>query len=125
MLIARVRVLLLFSSHETLLMLFFVYLFLTFYVQNCRLFSCGTGKDGESHIVEWDENEGIVKKRYLGLGKRSAGVVQFDTKNRFLVAGDEHVIKFWDIDNVNLLAFTNAEGGLLVRNNCFQIVLTH
>uniref|UniRef100_A0A164W506 TOPLESS zinc finger domain-containing protein n=1 Tax=Daucus carota subsp. sativus TaxID=79200 RepID=A0A164W506_DAUCS len=78
-----------------------------------RLFSCGTSKDGESHIVEWNESEGAVKRSYVGLGKRSMGVVQFDTtKNKFLVAGDEFVIKFWDVDNVNLLMTTDADGGL-------------
>ena len=43
------------------------------------------------------------------------GVVQFDTtRNRFLAAGDEFQIKFWDMDNVNLLTTINADGGLLV-----------
>ncbi|KAM7480337.1 hypothetical protein LguiA_028550 [Lonicera macranthoides] len=78
-----------------------------------RLFSCGTSKEGESYIVEWNESEGAVKRTYHGLGKRSMGVVQFDTtKNRFLAAGDEFVVKFWDMDNVNLLTSTDAEGGL-------------
>ncbi|CAK9141273.1 unnamed protein product [Ilex paraguariensis] len=78
-----------------------------------RLFSCGTNKEGESHIVEWNESEGAVKRTYIGLGKRSVGVVQFDTtKNRFLIAGDEFMVKFWDMDNVNLLTTTDAEGGL-------------
>ncbi|XP_010250163.1 PREDICTED: protein TOPLESS-like [Nelumbo nucifera] len=78
-----------------------------------RLFSCGTSKDGESYIVEWNESEGAVKRTYHGCGKRSVGVVQFDTtKNRFLAAGDESVIKFWDMDNVNLLTTTEADGGL-------------
>ncbi|CAN8269267.1 unnamed protein product [Cochlearia groenlandica] len=78
-----------------------------------RLFSCGTSKDGESFIVEWNESEGAVKRTFLGLGKRSAGVVQFDTiKNKFLVAGDEFQVKFWDMDSVDLLTTTNAEGGL-------------
>ncbi|THG19508.1 hypothetical protein TEA_012846 [Camellia sinensis var. sinensis] len=78
-----------------------------------RLFSCGTSKEGESYIVEWNESEGAVKRTYHGLGKRSVGVVQFDTtKDRFLAAGDEFVIKFWDMDNVNLLTTTDAEGGL-------------
>ncbi|CAL5440409.1 unnamed protein product [Camellia sinensis] len=78
-----------------------------------RLFSCGTSKEGESYIVEWNESEGAVKRTYHGLGKRSVGVVQFDTtKNRFLAAGDEFVIKFWDMDNVNLLTTTDAKGGL-------------
>ncbi|KAI7980655.1 Topless-related protein 4 [Camellia lanceoleosa] len=80
-----------------------------------RLFSCGTSNEGESYIVEWNESEGAVKRTYHGLGKRSVGVVQFDTtKNRFLAAGDEFVIKFWNMDNVNLLTTTDAEGGLPV-----------
>nr|KAJ0202906.1 hypothetical protein LSAT_V11C500262900 [Lactuca sativa] len=78
-----------------------------------RLFSCGTNKEGESYIVEWNESEGAVKRTYNGLGKRSVGVVQFDTtKNRFLAAGDEFLIKFWDMDSVNLLTTIDAEGGL-------------
>ncbi|CAI0629308.1 unnamed protein product [Linum tenue] len=78
-----------------------------------RLFSCGTNKEGESHLVEWNESEGAVKRRYTGLGKRSVGVVQFDTtKNRFLAAGDEFMVKFWDMDNVSLLTSIDADGGL-------------
>ncbi|EEF35191.1 WD-repeat protein, putative [Ricinus communis] len=78
-----------------------------------RLFSCGTNKEGESHLVEWNESEGTVKRSYIGLGKRSMGVVQFDTtKNRFLAAGDEFMVKFWDMDNINLLTSIDAEGGL-------------
>ncbi|XP_058111439.1 protein TPR3-like [Magnolia sinica] len=78
-----------------------------------RLFSCGTSKDGESYIVEWNESEGAVKRTYQGFRKRSLGVVQFDTtRNRFLAAGDEFLIKFWDMDNVNLLTTIDADGGL-------------
>ncbi|GLT98415.1 hypothetical protein SLE2022_159200 [Rubroshorea leprosula] len=78
-----------------------------------RLFSCGTNKEGESHLVEWNESEGTVKRTYLGLGKRSVGAVQFDTtKNRFLAAGDEFAIKVWDMDQVNLLTSIDADGGL-------------
>ncbi|XP_050231709.1 topless-related protein 1 [Mercurialis annua] len=78
-----------------------------------RLFSCGTSKDGESHIVEWNESEGNVKRSYQGFRKRSLGVVQFDTtKNRFLAAGDDFSIKFWDMDNVQLLTSIDADGGL-------------
>lgn len=79
-----------------------------------RLFSCGTNKEGESFLVEWNESEGTVKRTYLSLGKRSVGVVHFDTtKNRFLAAGDEFSVKFWDMDSVNLLATADAGGGLL------------
>ncbi|XP_019183891.1 PREDICTED: topless-related protein 4-like isoform X1 [Ipomoea nil] len=78
-----------------------------------RLFSCGTNKEGESFLVEWNESDGAVKRTYLGIGKRSSGIVQFDTtKNRFLAAGDEFTVKFWDMDNVNLLTTTDADGGL-------------
>ncbi|KAL7168434.1 hypothetical protein ACSBR2_038801 [Camellia fascicularis] len=78
-----------------------------------RLFSCGTNKEGDSYLVEWNESEGAVKRSYHGLGKRSAGIMQFDTtKNRFLAAGDEFMVKFWDMDSLNLLITTDAEGGL-------------
>ncbi|KAH7668741.1 WD40 repeat-containing protein [Dioscorea alata] len=78
-----------------------------------RLFSCGTSKDGESHLVEWNETEGSVKRTYSGFKRRSLGVVQFDTtRNRFLAAGDEFMIKFWDMDNTNILMTTDADGGL-------------
>lgn len=66
--------------------------------------------------MEWNESEGAVKRTYNGLGKRSTSVVQFDTtKNRFLAAGDEFVIKFWDMDNTSLLTTIDAEGGLPVQ----------
>ncbi|GFZ08219.1 WUS-interacting protein 2 [Actinidia rufa] len=39
-----------------------------------RLFSCGTTKEGESHIVEWNESEGALKRMYHGLEKRENGV---------------------------------------------------
>lgn len=82
----------------------------------CRLFSCGTNKEGESYLVEWNESEGAVKRTFSGLGKRAGGVVQFDTtKNRFLAAGDEFMIKFWEMDSVNLLTTTDADGGLPVN----------
>uniref|UniRef100_A0A0E0GJV4 CTLH domain-containing protein n=1 Tax=Oryza nivara TaxID=4536 RepID=A0A0E0GJV4_ORYNI len=78
-----------------------------------RLFSCGTSKDGESHLVEWNESEGAVKRTYQGFRKRSMGVVQFDTtRNRFLAAGDEFLIKIWDMDNTSLLTTIDADGGL-------------
>ncbi|XWS57340.1 hypothetical protein CRYUN_Cryun09bG0165800 [Craigia yunnanensis] len=78
-----------------------------------RLFSCGTSKEGESHLVEWNESEGSIKRTYSGFRKRSLGVVQFDTtRNRFLAAGDEYQIKFWDMDNTTMLTAVDADGGL-------------
>lgn len=80
-----------------------------------RLFSCGTSKEGESFLVEWNESEGAIKRTYLGFRKKSSGVVQFDTtQNHFLAAGEDNQIKFWDMDNVNLLTTTEADGGLPV-----------
>lgn len=56
-----------------------------------------------------------MKRTYQGFQKRSLGVVQFDTiRNRFLAAGDDFAIKFWDMDNVNLLTTVDADGGLQV-----------
>lgn len=87
------------------------------------MFSCGTTKEGESYIVEWNESEGTVKRMYHGLGKRSVGVVQFDTtQNRFLAAGDDFLIKFWDMDNLSVLATADAEGGLPVAIKFFHSV---
>ena len=89
-----------------------------------RLFSCGTSKDGDSYIVEWNESEGAVKRTYQGFHKRSLGVVQFDTtKNRYLAAGDDFSIKFWDMDNVQLLTAIDADGGLQVCKQISQLEL--
>lgn len=88
-----------------------------------RLFSCGTSKDGESSVVEWNESEGAVKRTYQGFRKRSLGVVQFDTtKNRFLVAGDDFSIKFWDMDNIQLLTTVDADGGLPVSSLFYYFI---
>ncbi|KAF8394610.1 hypothetical protein HHK36_020824 [Tetracentron sinense] len=79
-----------------------------------RLFSCGTSKDGDSFLVEWNESEGAIKRTYSGFRKKSDGVVQFDTtQNHFLAAGEDNQIKFWDMDHINVLTSTDAEGGLL------------
>ncbi|KAL5783841.1 hypothetical protein ACOSP7_008870 [Xanthoceras sorbifolium] len=78
-----------------------------------RLFSCGTSKEGDSFLVEWNESEGTIKRTYAGFRKKSAGVVQFDTtQNHFLAVGEDSQIKFWDMDSVNVLTSTEAEGGL-------------
>lgn len=91
-----------------------------------RLFSCGTSKEGDSFLVEWNESEGAIKRTYAGFRKKSNGVVQFDTaQNRFLAAGEDNQIKFWDFDNTNMLTSTEADGSLPVspfsnvKNACF------
>ncbi|CAM0880713.1 unnamed protein product [Alopecurus aequalis] len=82
-----------------------------------RLFSCGTSKDGDSHLVEWNESEGSIKRTYSGFRKKPSGavqgVVQFDTaQNHILAAGEDNQIKFWDVDNTNMLTSIEADGGL-------------
>lgn len=88
---------------------------LLLYYHHFRLFSCGTSKEGESFLVEWNESEGAIKRTYSGFRKKSSGVVQFDTtQNHFLAVGEDSQIKFWDMDNNNVLTNTDAEGGLPV-----------
>ncbi|KAL8501759.1 hypothetical protein ACS0TY_021034 [Phlomoides rotata] len=78
-----------------------------------RLFSCGTNENGESYIVEWSESEGFILRTYSGLSKYSSGMVRFDTAiNRYLAAGDDHAVKIWDMDNTEILAVVDADGGL-------------
>jgi WD40 repeat protein len=90
------------------------------------LFSCGTSKEGDSFLVEWNESEGALKRTYSGFRKKSKGVVQFDTtKNRILAAGEENQIKFWDVDSVNMLTSIDADGGLPVSIACTFYILVY
>lgn len=82
-------------------------------VDDQRLFSCGTSKGGESFFVEWDDNDGSFKRVYQGLGTNPLSAVQFDTsRKQLLVAGDDHMVKFWHMDNTRLLKTIDADGGL-------------
>ncbi|KAG4995185.1 hypothetical protein JHK82_031916 [Glycine max] len=57
-----------------------------------------------------------IKRTCNGFRNKSTGVVQFDiTQNQFLAAGEDGQVKFWDMDNINLLTSTDAEGGLQVE----------
>ncbi|KAF7105248.1 hypothetical protein CFC21_106080 [Triticum aestivum] len=82
-----------------------------------RLFSCGTSREGESHLVEWNHNDVSIKRTYSGFRKKPSGVVQgvvqFDTaQNRILAAGEDNQIKFWDVDSTSMLTCIEADGGL-------------
>lgn len=44
-------------------------------------------------------------------------------KNQFLAAGDEHVIKIWDMDKVDLFSTIDADGGLLVSSSVLVFML--
>lgn len=71
--------------------------------------------------MEWDESEGYIKRAYKGLKKPCFSTIQFDsTPNRLLAAGDDHMIKFWDMDNVELWTSTDANGELLVSSSLFS-----
>ncbi|WCJ30341.1 Protein TOPLESS [Euphorbia peplus] len=77
-----------------------------------RLFSCGTNPGGESYLVEWNEREGNIKRTYHGLIP-TVGIIQFDTsKSKFLAVGDDSSIKFWDMNNSDILTTTDAGGGI-------------
>uniref|UniRef100_A0A8R7UN63 Uncharacterized protein n=1 Tax=Triticum urartu TaxID=4572 RepID=A0A8R7UN63_TRIUA len=82
-----------------------------------RLFSCGTSKEGDTHLVEWNQIEVSVERSYSGFRKKPSGVaqgvVQFDTaRNHILAAGEDNQIMFWDVDNTNMLTCIEAGGGL-------------
>lgn len=51
-------------------------------------------------------------------------IAHFHTAKNFLAAGDEHVIKFWSMDDVKLLATTDADGGLPVSLRNDFVTLT-
>ncbi|PWA42826.1 topless-related protein 4 [Artemisia annua] len=92
----------------------------------------GLSRNLESYLVEWDEGEGNFKQNYLGLGKHCSGVVKFDTTNRFLVAADDFTIKFWNMENTQVLYRTDADGGLpafpcirFSKNGSFLVVSTN
>lgn len=87
------------------------------------MFLCGTEENGESYLVEWNENEGSIVRNYQSLSKRSSTVVQFNTcLDRFLAAGDEHLIKIWDMDSDEVLAVIDADGGLQVSFLHFDVL---
>ncbi|VVB15226.1 unnamed protein product [Arabis nemorensis] len=78
-----------------------------------RLFSCGKSEDGDSFLVEWNDSEVSIKRKYFGCSKKLTGAAQFDSsKNHFLAVGEDGQIKFWDMDKINVLTSTDAEGGL-------------
>nr|XP_016500037.1 PREDICTED: topless-related protein 1-like [Nicotiana tabacum]XP_016500038.1 PREDICTED: topless-related protein 1-like [Nicotiana tabacum]XP_016500039.1 PREDICTED: topless-related protein 1-like [Nicotiana tabacum] len=78
-----------------------------------RLFSCGTNKDRDSHIVEWNEAEGYIERNYTGVGKSSLGIIPFDiSNNKYLAAGDAHVIKVWNVNDAQMLTVVDAGGDL-------------
>ncbi|KAH9324716.1 hypothetical protein KI387_004894, partial [Taxus chinensis] len=89
---------------------------LVYSADGSRLFSCVTRKGGSSYLAEWNESDGGIKRIYSGFEKHpfEFGKMKFDTtRNRFLAAGDDRQIKFWDMDNVHISTTTDFEEGCL------------
>lgn len=83
-----------------------------------RLFSCGTGKDGASYLVEWDDSEGYIKRTYNGLKKPCFSTIHFDSTHKgLLAAGDDHMVKFWNMDSDVLWKSTEVDAELLVSSS--------
>lgn len=83
------------------------------------MFSCGTSKEGDTFLVQWSANHGIVddeakRKIYSGFTKKSARIAHFDITNQFLAVGEDSQIKYWHMDHDDVLTSTNVEGGLPV-----------
>ncbi|KAH1110102.1 hypothetical protein GLYMA_04G065000v4 [Glycine max] len=96
------------------------YTTLAYSADDNRLFSCGTGKDGEPYLVEWDESEGYIKRTYKGLKKPCFSAIHFDsTQKGLLAAGDGHKVKFWNMDSVELWTSTDVDAELL-ENPCIR-----
>lgn len=76
-------------------------------------------------MVEWNENQGSIERNYLGLDRCSSGVVEFDISiNRYLAAGDAHVIKVWNVNDPQLLTVVDAGGDLPVCTLLAIIILS-
>ncbi|KAF7830321.1 topless-related protein 1-like [Senna tora] len=96
----------------------FQYAKLAYSADDERLFTCGNGKEGEPCLAEWDHDEGFIKRVYEGLKAPCFSPIQFDTtKNRVLAAGDDYMIKYWDMDNVKLSTSINVDGSLPAHPN--------
>lgn len=68
-----------------------------------------------SLLVEWDETEGNIRRVYKGLAENTTDILRFAmSKNKYIAAGDDCMIKFWDMNHEELLMTTDADGGLPV-----------
>lgn len=71
--------------------------------------------------MEWEPSEGSIKRTYGGFHNNSPNVVHFGiTKNQYLAAGDDHTIKIWDMDQVDLLMTIDA--GRDIPVSCYLLV---
>ncbi|KAM7258458.1 hypothetical protein ACFE04_014199 [Oxalis oulophora] len=83
------------------------------YADSTRIFSSGVGKDGKSFLLEYHEGEGSIIREYQGLSEGSLSPKIFDTtQGRFLAVGDDHAVKIWEMDSVELKTIIDAGGDL-------------
>jgi hypothetical protein len=60
-----------------------------------RLFACGVAAAGVgSTLVEWNESDGAIARRYVGFRNSSQNLARFDSlASRYLIVGDEGIVK--------------------------------
>lgn len=60
-----------------------------------RLFACGVAAAGVgSTLVEWNESDGAIARRYAGFRNSGQNLARFDSlASRYLIAGDEGIVK--------------------------------
>lgn len=60
-----------------------------------RLFSCGVAPPGVgSTLVEWNESDGAIARRYAGFRNSGQNLARFDCiAGRYLIVGDEGLVK--------------------------------
>ncbi|KAK3238623.1 hypothetical protein CYMTET_51381 [Cymbomonas tetramitiformis] len=87
-----------------------------------RLFSCGTGRENQPTLVEWNEIEGKLIRQYMGFHNTSEALVRMDvTADGYLAVGDEGYVKFWSMDQVAPVLVRDCEGTLPESPNvCFN-----
>ncbi|KAM7278645.1 hypothetical protein ACFE04_005779 [Oxalis oulophora] len=83
------------------------------YADSTRIFSSGVGKDGKSFLLEYHEGEGSIIREYQGFSEGSLSPKIFDTtQGWFLAVGDDHAVKIWEMDSVELKTIIDAGGDL-------------
>lgn len=77
---------------------------------------CGNNELGKRCPLEWKWEEGkkTVQRTYQGLDENYRGNVHFAISHQILAAGDQHQIKFWDLDKTSLLDKYDADGEIPV-----------
>ncbi|KAM7466237.1 hypothetical protein LguiB_013799 [Lonicera macranthoides] len=102
--------------------------YLAFSKPNEQLYVITCGDDKLLRV--WDVTTGV--KQYVSEGHEapiysicshvSNGIHFGTSKNKFLAAGDEHLIKVWDMNNVELLETIDADGELVRKELIFFIL---